>query len=92
MGTQYRSAIFYRNEKQRQLAESKIPEIERQKIWNRSIVTEVTELKEFYPAETYHDDYFQRNPAQPYCQAVVAPKVGKFRKKHLDRLKPNLDT
>ena len=92
VGTQYRSAIFYRNEEQRQLAESKISEIERQKIWNRSIVTEVTELKEFYPAETYHDDYFQRNPAQPYCQAVVAPKVGKFRKKHLDRLKPNLGT
>ena len=92
VGTQYRSAIFYRNAEQQQLAELKISEIEQQKIWDQSIVTEVTELKEFYPAETYHDDYFQRNSTQPYCQAVVAPKVSKFRKKHLDRLKPNLGT
>jgi peptide-methionine (S)-S-oxide reductase len=92
VGTQYRSAIFYGNEEQRQFAESKISDIEQQEIWNQPIVTEVAELHEFYPAKTYHDDYFRRNPTQPYCQAVVAPKVGGFRKKHLDRLKRDLGT
>ena len=87
VGTQYRSAIFYESEAQRGSAERKIEEITRAGIWPDAIVTEVASLEEFYPGEVYHDDYFQRNPNQGYCQAVVAPKVAKFRKQHLDRLK-----
>jgi len=87
VGTQYRSAIFYECETQRAAAARKIEEITLAGIWPDPIVTEVAPLVDLYPAEVYHDDYFQRNPNQPYCQAVVAPKVSKFRKQHLDRLK-----
>ena len=87
VGTQYRSAIFTHDERQRDIAERKIAELGADGPWDDPIVTEVTPLDRFYPAEAYHDDYFRRNPAQPYCQAVVAPKVAKFRKRHLDRLK-----
>lgn len=87
IGTQYRSAIFTHDERQREIAERKIAELEEDGPWDDPIVTEVTPLGDFYPAEAYHDEYFRRNPAQPYCQAVVAPKVAKFRKRHLDRLK-----
>ena len=87
VGTQYRSAIFYGSEEQHATAESKIADIGQQGIWSDPIVTEVVELGEFYAAETYHNDYFRRNQTQPYCQAVVAPKVGWFRKQHLARLK-----
>lgn len=87
VGTQYRSAIFYENEEQRTSAERKIEEVTRSGIWPDAIVTEVAPLGELYSAETYHDGYFRQNPNQPYCQAVVAPKVAKFRKQHLDRLR-----
>ncbi|MCG8467839.1 MAG: peptide-methionine (S)-S-oxide reductase, partial [Gemmatimonadetes bacterium] len=87
VGTQYRSAILYADESQRVDAEAKILEITRAGVWDDPIVTDVTPLTEFYPAETYHDDYFRQNPDQPYCRAVVAPKVAKFRKQHLDRLR-----
>ncbi|MDX1578263.1 MAG: peptide-methionine (S)-S-oxide reductase MsrA [Gemmatimonadota bacterium] len=87
VGTQYRSAIFYEDEAQRAAAEAKIKEVTAEGIWDDPIVTEVAPLGTFYPAEAYHDDYFARNPGQPYCQAVIAPKVAKARKIHLDRLR-----
>ncbi|MDH3733074.1 MAG: peptide-methionine (S)-S-oxide reductase MsrA [Gemmatimonadota bacterium] len=87
VGSQYRSAIFYHDEQQRMDAYTKIAEVGREGIWNDPIVTELAPLGEFYPAETVHDEYFRNNPNQPYCQAVVAPKVAKFRKQHLDRLR-----
>ena len=87
IGTQYRSAIFYHNEKQKEIAENTILKLNAEKIWNDPIVTEVTPFDRFYIAEDYHQEYFANNPNQPYCQAVVAPKVVKFRKEFLDQLK-----
>jgi peptide-methionine (S)-S-oxide reductase len=87
VGTQYRSAIFYHSQEQKKVAEQVIREIEAAGIWNLPIVTELTPFSEFYPAEDYHQEYFSKNPYQPYCQVVIAPKVAKFRKKHLERLK-----
>ncbi len=87
VGTQYRSAIFYHNDEQKRIAEELIKELGQQKIWDRPIVTEVAKLDKFYVAEDYHQEYFAKNPYQPYCQAVVAPKVAKFRKHHLEMLK-----
>jgi peptide-methionine (S)-S-oxide reductase len=87
VGTQYRSAIFYHNEEQKAIAEQKIRELTAEKVWNNRIVTEVTPLEKYYPAEDYHQEYFANNPDQPYCQVVVAPKVGKFRKYYFDKLK-----
>ena len=66
--------------------EQVIAEMTAAKVWDDPIVTEVTKLTEFYPAEDYHRDYYQRNPAQPYCQMVIAPKVAKSRKHFLDKL------
>jgi peptide-methionine (S)-S-oxide reductase len=87
IGTQYRSAIFYHDDEQKKVAEELIRDLNSQKIWDRPIVTEVAKLDKFYMAEDYHQEYFARNPYQPYCQAVVAPKVSKFRKHFLDMLK-----
>ncbi len=86
-GTQYRSAIFYHSPEQREVAEQVIAELTAEQLWPDPIVTEVKPLTEFYAAEDYHQDYFENNPYQPYCMAVVAPKVSKFRKKFLDKLK-----
>ncbi len=87
VGRQYRSAVFYHDEQQKAAARELIRELNDQHIWDKPIVTEVTRLENFYPAEDYHREYFARNPQQPYCQAVVAPKVAKFRKQHLEMLK-----
>ncbi|HEX9839256.1 MAG TPA: peptide-methionine (S)-S-oxide reductase MsrA [Anaerolineales bacterium] len=87
VGTQYRSAIFYHDDEQKTIAEELIKDLNSQKIWDRPIVTEVAKLDKFFMAEDYHQEYFARNPYQPYCQAVVAPKVSKFRKHFLDMLK-----
>jgi peptide-methionine (S)-S-oxide reductase len=87
VGTQYRSAIFYHTPEQRETAEQVIAEMESARVWDSPIVTEVAPLAVFYKAEDSHQDYFERNPAQPYCRAVVAPKVSKFRKHFLERLK-----
>ena len=87
VGTQYRSAIFYHSPEQKAVAEQTISELNAQGIWNSPIVTEVEAIKDFYIAEDYHQEYFARNQNQPYCQAVVAPKVAKFRKHYLDLLK-----
>jgi peptide-methionine (S)-S-oxide reductase len=86
-GTQYRSAIFYHSPEQQAVAEQTIAELNDAKIWDKPIVTEVTPLTEFYAAEDYHQDYFAKNPNQGYCQAIVAPKVAKFRKSFLEKLK-----
>ena len=87
VGTQYRSAIFYHDDEQKVIAEELIKELNAQKIWDKPIVTQVEKLDKFYMAEDYHQEYFARNQYQPYCQAVVAPKVAKFRKHHLEMLK-----
>ncbi|MFZ5884495.1 MAG: peptide-methionine (S)-S-oxide reductase MsrA [Chloroflexota bacterium] len=87
VGTQYRSAVFYHDEEQKRIAEELIRELNAQKIWDNPIVTEVTKFDKFYMAEDYHQEYFARNPYQPYCMAVVAPKVAKFRKHFLEMLK-----
>ena len=87
VGTQYRSAIFYNSPEQESIARAVIEEIEKAGIWDAPVVTEVAPLTEFYPAEQYHQDYFRRNPGQGYCRVVIAPKVAKFRKEHLARLK-----
>ena len=87
VGTQYRSAVFYHSPEQRETAEQVIAEMTAARVWDSPIVTEVAPLDKFYPAEDYHQDYFEKNPTQPYCRAVVAPKVSKFRKLFLDRLK-----
>jgi len=87
VGTQYRSAIFYHDAEQKQAAGQVIGEIEAAKLWGQPVVTQVEPLGAFYPAEAYHQDYFKRNPYQGYCQVVIAPKVAKFRKMYLERLK-----
>ena len=87
IGTQYRSAIFTHAPEQAETARAAIADLETQKIWPDPIVTEVTPLDTFYPAEDYHQEYFARNPNQGYCRAVIAPKVAKFRKQYLERLK-----
>jgi peptide-methionine (S)-S-oxide reductase len=87
VGSQYRSAVFYHTPEQRETAEQVIAEITAAGVWDSPIITEVTPLEKFYPAEDYHQDYFERNASQPYCRAVVAPKVSKFRKQFLERLK-----
>ena len=87
VGTQYRSAIFYHSPEQKAVAEQVIGELNAAGLWPRPIVTQVAPFDAFYAAEDYHQEYFARNPTQGYCQAVVAPKVAKFRKQFLDRLK-----
>jgi peptide-methionine (S)-S-oxide reductase len=87
VGTQYRSVVFYHSPEQRAAAEATIARLGGGGIWDDEIVTEVAPLTEFYVAEDYHQEYFERNPRQPYCQAVVAPKVAKFRTRFANRLK-----
>ena len=87
VGTQYRSAIFWHTPEQKVEAEAVIAELTAAKHFDAPIVTEVTEAETFYPAEDYHQGYFDQNPNQPYCQFVVAPKVVKAREKYAGRLK-----
>ena len=87
VGTQYRSVIYWHSEAQREAAEAAIREIAKARIWDDPIVTEVKPITAFYPAEQYHQRYYGRNGAQPYCQVVIAPKLAKFRKQHFDRLR-----
>ena len=87
IGTQYRSVIFGQSAAQRATAEALVRELSGARLWPAPIVTEIADAAPFWPAEGYHQDYFANNPAQPYCMAVVAPKVAKFRKQFLDRLK-----
>jgi len=87
VGTQYRSAIFYHNEEQKQTAEKVIELFEKDKVYDNPIVTEITPFDKFYVAEDYHINYFANNKNQPYCQFVVAPKVEKFQKIFKNKLK-----
>ena len=87
IGTQYRSVIFYHNESQKEIAAAYLKKLEKEKVWDKPIVTELTELNNFYPAEQYHHDYFNQHPENQYCQFVVKPKVEKFRKVFKEKLK-----
>lgn len=86
-GPQYRSAIFYHSDAQRETAETMIRELDAERIWSRPIVTEVRPAEIFYVAEDYHQDYFKNNPNQPYCAFAVAPKVAKFREKFAKKMR-----
>ncbi|MBF8266845.1 MAG: peptide methionine sulfoxide reductase [Dehalococcoidia bacterium] len=87
VGTQYRSAIFYHSPDQETVAREIMARLSASGSWMRPVVTEVAPFTAFYPAEEYHREYYRRNPGNSYCQAVIAPKVSKFRKEHLPRLK-----
>lgn len=87
VGTQYRSAIYYHSPEQQTIAENLIKELNEMRLWDAPIVTEVTPIGDYYPAEDYHQEYYKNNPNQGYCQMVVAPKVSKFRAKFLQKLR-----
>ncbi len=87
VGTQYRSVIFFNDKIQQKEALSIKNRLETEKIWDKPIVTEITALTSFYPAEEYHQDYYKKNPAAGYCQFVITPKIEKFRKIFKSRLK-----
>jgi peptide-methionine (S)-S-oxide reductase len=87
VGTQYRSAIFYHSQAQKEIAEEVIREMEGAGVWDDPIVTQLAPLDAFYRAEDYHQEYYRKNPNQAYCQVVIRPKVAKFRQKYMDRLK-----
>lgn len=87
-GTQYRSAIFCHSAEQTRIANQVIADLSAERVFDRPIVTQVEPAAEFYPAEDYHQGYFDRNGSQPYCQAMIAPKVAKLRSRYADRLKP----
>lgn len=86
VGTQYRSIILAHDEQQQKAAKALIGRLEADEVYGKPIVTEVTMLGDYYPAEAYHQDYFRKNPAQGYCQAVIAPKLAKFRKEFADQV------
>jgi len=87
-GTQYRSVIFYHSPEQKRIAEQTLAELDAAKIWSDPIVTQLSPLAAFYPAEDYHQGYYRNNPAQPYCQVMISPKLAKLRQKFAARLKP----
>jgi peptide-methionine (S)-S-oxide reductase len=87
VGTQYRSAIFYHNEDQKRIAEEVITILEKEKIWNDPVVTEITPFEAFYKAEDYHQEYYRNNPNQGYCRMVIAPKLEKFEKLFRDYIR-----
>ncbi|HNT74268.1 MAG TPA: peptide-methionine (S)-S-oxide reductase MsrA [Anaerolineae bacterium] len=87
VGTQYRSAIFYHSPEQKAVAEEVIAALTAARRWPDPIVTEVKPLAAFYAAEAYHQEYYQNHPAQPYCRAVIAPKLAKFQKHFVAQLK-----
>jgi peptide-methionine (S)-S-oxide reductase len=87
VGTQYRSVIFYHDPEQKRIAEEVIASLQDQGIWNAPIVTQVVPFETFYRAEDYHQEYFANNGSQPYCNVVIAPKVAKFRKQYIEKLK-----
>lgn len=87
VGTQYRSAIFYHSEAQKQIAEEYKAQLNKSGAWDKPLVTEITKFVKFYPAEDYHQNYFNENGQQSYCQFVIRPKVEKFKKMFKDKLK-----
>jgi peptide-methionine (S)-S-oxide reductase len=89
VGTQYRSVIFYHNAEQKKLAEYYKEELEKSKIWDNPIVTEISPFVKFYKAESYHIDYYEKNPSNSYCNFVITPKIKKFEKVFSDKIKEN---
>lgn len=87
VGTQYRSIILYQNQQQKQVADEVIAELDGQGLWSAPVITEVAPLKAFYPAEAYHQGYYEKNPWAGYCQVVIRPKLARFRSKYTGRLK-----
>jgi peptide-methionine (S)-S-oxide reductase len=87
VGTQYRSVIFYHNDKQKEIAESYKKQLDHSGAWDKPIVTEITKLDKFYKAEEYHQEYYEKNPYQGYCSFVIAPKLDKFEKVFKEKLK-----
>jgi peptide-methionine (S)-S-oxide reductase len=88
VGPQYRSVIFYHDEEQKKLAEAYRIKLEAEHIWDQPIVTEIVAFTKFWPAESYHQNYYDNNPTKGYCSLVITPKIEKFRKIFKDRLKP----
>lgn len=87
VGSQYRSTVLYHTAEQRDTTAAVIDELQRAKVWDDPIITRIEPFTKFYPAEPYHQDYYTNNAQQPYCQVVIAPKVAKFRRKYLEKLK-----
>jgi peptide-methionine (S)-S-oxide reductase len=87
VGTQYRSVIFFHDKEQETLAREYLKALDAEKIWNNSIVTEIAPFEIFYPADDYHNDYYENNPTNSYCNFVITPKIEKFEKVFGDRLK-----
>jgi len=87
VGTQYRSAVYYHTPEQKTIAEQTIKEVNASGIWDAPIVTKIAPVSVFYKAEDYHQEYYKNHPEQMYCQLVIAPKVSKFRKQYIDKLK-----
>ncbi len=87
-GTQYRSVIFYNDQRQKQIAEEAIKEVNDSGIWGKPVVTELVPRMPFFRAEDYHREYYRRNPRAGYCNVIITPKVLKFRKKYAEMLKP----
>lgn len=87
VGTQYRSVIFYDSQSQKETAEKLIAELNKEQIWNKPIITAVESLSQFYNAETYHKDYYKKHPKEPYCQAVITPKIAKLQAHFIDKIK-----
>jgi peptide-methionine (S)-S-oxide reductase len=87
VGTQYRSVVFYHDERQRQVAETVIADLGARGVWGAPIVTRVLPAPTFYPAEPYHQDYYRENPYQGYCQVVIAPKLAKLRERYAHLLR-----
>ena len=87
VGTQYRSSVFYHDAEQERIARDLIADLERERVFPDPIVTELVPLREWYPAEEYHQGYYARNPDRMYCQAVIAPKVAKLRRKYTDLIR-----
>lgn len=87
VGTQYRSAVFYHNQTQKEITEQVVADLTKSRVWDNPIVTEIVPFETFYKAEDYHQEYYVNNTNQPYCRAVITPKVAKFRQKFLAELK-----
>jgi len=87
VGTQYRSGIYYHNEMQKQIAEKSMQALDESGIWDVPAVTEILPIQNYFPAEVYHQNYYKLNPTQPYCSAIVGPKVAKFKQLFSDKLK-----
>jgi len=92
VGTQYRSVIFFHNDKQRETAQRIIKELNGSKVWKNPIVTEVAPFKAFYKAEDYHQEFYEKNRQYPYCQVVIEPKIAKLRQHYLTKLKTPVET